>query len=246
MENTAKRKRGKRVILIIIIIIVVLLAAMMIYLGRYYHADADAIEALDSDEQVTVTEISEGYLFDGPGEDAAVVFYPGGKVEEESYAPLLQQLAAQGIDAFLLEMPFRLAVFDMDAADDVVGDYDYDQWVMAGHSLGGVAAASYASEHADEVDGLVLLASYPTEEISEQTKMLSIYGSEDQVLNMESYDESRNLWSAQTEEVVIEGGNHAQYGNYGEQKGDGEATVSAEEQQEETVQQILEMLEDGR
>ena len=38
---------------------------------------------------------------------------------------------------------------------------------------------------------------------------------------------------------VIEGGNHAQFGNYGKQKGDGEASVSDVKQQQETVEIIL-------
>ena len=233
MENATKRKRGKRIALILLIIIVVFVVAMLVYLERYYHADEDAMKALNSDAQVTVTETSEGYLFDGPGEDSAIVFYPGGKVEEESYAPLMRRLAEQGQDAFLLKLPFRLAVFDMDAAGDVIEDYDYDRWILAGHSLGGVAAASYTAEHPDEVEGLILMASYPTKEIPDEVPVLSIYGSEDQVLNMKSYEESRDLWSAQIKEVVVEGGNHAQYGNYGEQKGDGEALISADAQQEE-------------
>ena len=233
MGIAAKRKKGKKIIIIVVVIIAVLIAAMFIYLTRYYHAEESAKEALQSDAQVSVTEVSEGYLFDGPGEDTAIVFYPGGKVEEESYAPLMHRLAEQGQDVFLLKLPFRLAVFDMDAAEDVISNYDYAHWVLAGHSLGGVAASAYTSEHADEVDGLILLASYPTEEIPEHIRMLSIYGSEDRVLNMKSYEESRNLWAAQTEEVAIDGGNHAQYGNYGAQKGDGEALISADAQQEE-------------
>lgn len=241
MENAPKRKRGKRIALILLIIIVVFVVAMFVYLERYYHADADAMKALNSDAQVTVTETSEGYLFDGPGEDSAIVFYPGGKVEEESYAPLMRRLAEQGQDAFLLELPFRLAVFDMDAAGDVIEDYDYDRWILAGHSLGGVAAASYTAEHPDEVEGLILMASYPTKEIPDEIPVLSIYGSEDRVLNLKSYEESRELWSDQTEEVVIEGGNHAQYGNYGEQKGDGEALISAEEQKRAVVENILKL-----
>lgn len=241
MENAPNRKHGKRIVLILLIIIVVFIVAMLVYLERYYHADADAMKALDSDAQVTVIETSDGYLFDGPGEDTAIVFYPGGKVEEESYAPLMHELAMQGKDAFLLKLPFRLAVFDMDAADDVIGEYDYDRWILAGHSLGGVAAASYTAEHPDEVEGLILMASYPTKEIPDEIPVLSIYGSEDQVLNMESYEESRDLWSAKIKEVVVEGGNHAQYGNYGEQKGDGEALISAEEQKRAVVENILKL-----
>ena len=85
------------------------------------------------------------------------------------------------------------------------------------------------------------MASYPTKEIPDEVPVLSIYGSEDQVLNMKSYEESRDLWSAQIKEVVVEGGNHAQYGNYGEQKGDGEALISAEEQKRVVVENILKL-----
>ena len=235
------RIRLRLILCIMVVIIVVLLTAMLIYLERYYHADASAYDYLKSSRNVTVTETKDGYLFDGPGEDTCVVFYPGGKVEEESYAPLLYELAERGEDTFLLKLPFRLAVFDMDAAEDVMSQYSYDHWLLSGHSLGGVAASSYTAKHAEDVDGLVLLASYPTKQIPDEVRMLSIYGSEDQVLNQESYQESKELWPVDAQEIVIEGGNHAQYGNYGAQKGDGQASISADEQQAEVVRDILEM-----
>lgn len=115
-EKSEKRGRSRRrlrlILCIVVVIIVVLLVAMLIYLERYYHADASAFDDLQSYESVTVTETKDAYYFDGPGEDEAVVFYPGGKVEEESYAPLMHQIAAQGKDVFLLKLPFRLAVLD--------------------------------------------------------------------------------------------------------------------------------------
>ena len=82
-----------------------------------------------------------------------------------------------------------------------------------------------------------MLAAYPTDALSE-LPVLSVYGSEDGVLNLEKYQKSITLAENLTE-YVIEGGNHAQFGNYGEQKGDGTATTTAKEQWQETVDYIL-------
>ena len=103
-------------------------------------------------------------------------------------------------------------------------------------------AANDAEEAGDVAawDGLVLLASYPTEEIS--TPVLSIYGTEDKVLNTGKYKKTKaaGLWPADFTEVIIKGGNHAQFGNYGEQKGDGSPAITAAEQQKETADAISE------
>ena len=45
--------------------------------------------------------------------------------------------------------------------------------------------------------------------------------------------------SADSEQHVIAGGNHAQFGNYGKQMGDGDAFISVENQQRQTVKMIL-------
>lgn len=88
--NTVRKKR-----LWIIPVLVILLSCMifLIYAGQYYHSDGTAVSALRSDETVTVTQTEYGWLFDGPSEDDALIFYPGGKVEETAYAPLLHHLA---------------------------------------------------------------------------------------------------------------------------------------------------------
>ena len=207
------------------------------YLMIYARSGPDAQKAMKGSSNVHVHEIEEGYFFDGPGEETALIFYPGAKVETEAYAPLLLDLAEEGIDTFLIDMPMRMAFFDADAAGDVMEDYTYDQWVLGGHSLGGTVAASYAADHPDEVDGLVLLAAYPTQEVS--VPLLSIYGTEDGCLDAQVYEEKKELWPEEATEVVIEGGNHAQFGDYGEQRGDEEATISPEEQVEQTTNAIL-------
>ena len=122
--------------------------------------------------------------------------------------------------------------------------YEYDHWYLAGHSLGGAMAASYASGHLESLNGLALLAAYPTKSLkSDSFSVLSIYGSEDGVLNMEKVEKGKSQMPADYTEICIEGGNHARFGNYGEQKGDHTAEISREEQQKQTVDAILGLLE---
>lgn len=220
---------------------VFLLAAGACYFGQYYRADSTAKPYLESRDGVTVSESVNGYLFDGPGEGSALIFYPGAKVEAEAYAPLLFSLAEAGEDVFLVRMPLRFALFGIGEAGKLMSGYDYDTWYLAGHSLGGVAAGSYAADHPDEVSGIVFLASYPVSYPGDGTKVLSVYGSEDGCLDRKAYEESRKYWP-DGKEVVIEGGNHAQFGNYGEQQGDGKAEITAGEQQAITVRTIIEQV----
>lgn len=122
--------------------------------------------------------------------------------------------------------------------------YDYEHWYIGGHSLGGAMAADYAAGHSSAFDGLVLLASYSAKDLSDASfPVLSIYGSEDGVLNMDKVESSRKFMPQVYGEHVITGGNHAWFGSYGEQKGDGTATISHEEQWQETINYILGILE---
>ncbi|MBP5254439.1 MAG: alpha/beta hydrolase [Lachnospiraceae bacterium] len=243
MEHCSMKKRW--ILFGILLVIAALAAAVMIYVGDVYRADGTALEALESDGTVTVTRTDYGWFFDGPGEEDALIFYPGAKVEPASYAPLLRMLAAQDLDVCLVEMPLNFAFLDMDRASDVIGQYTYPSWYIGGHSLGGAMAARYAAAHADTLSGVILFAAYPTEELDDSLLFLSIYGSEDRVLNREKLEKGRAYTPERSFEYVIEGGNHAWFGNYGEQDGDGEASVSHEEQQRKTAAFILEHIRDG-
>ena len=216
-----------------------------IYLGRYSRSDPTAARYLESGGTVTVERVPGGWRFDGPGEGSAMIFYPGGKVEAEAYAPLLFRLAEGGEDCFLAEMPVRLAITKVSAAADFMAAYDYSEWILAGHSLGGVAAAIYVSREDSVVDGLVLLAAYPTKPLPDRLRLLSVYGSEDGVLDLSRYEEGKERWPRDAAEIVIEGGNHAQFGDYGVQAGDGAALISREEQQRRTVDALLRWIAAG-
>ncbi len=216
-------------------------AVFLIYVSVYYRADAAAEEALRTDE-VLVEKTDYGWYFDGPSEDTALIFYPGGKVEETAYAPLLHRLAAAGMDVCLAKMPFRLAVLDTDAAKDIIEQYSYEKWYIGGHSLGGVMAADFAAGHGGLFEGVILLAAYPVKEIPSQLSELLLVGSLDQVINMDKVAEGRQYAPENYEEDVIEGGNHAQFGSYGRQKGDGIPSITPQQQRHETIDRIMDFV----
>lgn len=225
----------KKRYIILIIILILIIGFSVYYVSDYSHSDSTALSYINGSENVSVTHASNGLFIDGKGNDTALIFYPGAKVEYSAYLPLMNQIAAQGVDVYLVQMPFNLAFFGQNIADDIIKNSNYSHYIMSGHSLGGVAASGYASKH--DVDGLVLLAAYPSEEIDKPT--LSIYGSEDKVLNLKSYNDAKPLIKANFTEHIINGGNHAQFGNYGLQKGDGNAGINSTLQQNETASEII-------
>ena len=225
---------------IAIIIILVLIAGYgLFYISDYYRADNVAANFLNGTADVNVSEVSNGLFVDGKGNDTALIFYPGAKVEYSAYLPMFCQLAAEGVDCYLVEMPFNIAFLGSDSADDIIANSSYENYFIAGHSLGGVSASAYVNR-TNCTDGLILLAAYPTQEI--HTPVLSIYGSNDGVLNTEKYNQSKLLIKADFTEVVIEGANHAQFGNYGNQSGDNSANITAAEQQKQSVVEIIDFI----
>ena len=225
---------------ILVPLFAVLDAAVIVFLlwtADYYQAGEKALSAMQSDQLVSVDATATGWLFDGPSENEALIFYPGAKVDEKAYAPLLRELAEGQMDVYLVKMPLHLAIFGMNAAGSVVREGGYDRYYIGGHSLGGAMAASYAAAHEEQINGVILLASYPTKATNLDT--ILIYGSEDGVLNMDRVENAEKLVSGAYEAYCMEGGNHAQFGDYGYQAGDGEATISAKEQWDLTCDEII-------
>ena len=242
LVKTSKNSRNAIRIMIVVSIVALATFAVLLYVNDYYKATETAKKAILGNETVTVEETDNYYLFSknpaisyvGPGDGKGIIFYPGGKVDEKAYAPLLLELAEQDYDVYLVKMPAKLAIFGMNAAEDIMEqETQVEEWTMMGHSLGGAMAASFSAKHDEEVDALVLLAAYSTENlVDKEIDVYSIYGSEDKVLNMEKYEEYHSNLPENTIEAVIDGGNHAYYAHYGEQDGDGKATITRDEQQE--------------
>ena len=237
----------KKLVSIFLVLILAFGIGCFLYINDYYHANEDAIAVLQqgaSDTSEVIVSEKDGLMVFLPrgGTDIGMIFYPGGKVEYSAYAPLLYQCARQGITCVLIEMPGNLAVLDMNAAEGIPERYTHvNRWYLAGHSLGGAMASSYLAKHTEDYEGAILLASYATKPLHRE-KVLSIYGSEDSVLNMEKYEENKANLPEDYTEVVIGGGCHAYFGAYGTQDGDGEPSISAEQQWEITAQAVAEFV----
>ena len=228
-----------------IIIACILVAGVIgcgIYVCDYYPANEQALQALITDDKVTVSELKGGNILFAPNEPTiGFIFYPGAKVEHIAYAPLMRGLAEEGILCILIRMPFHLAVFGKNAADGIQDQYpEIETWYLGGHSLGGSMAADYIAESEEEYKGLCLFASYSLADLSAtDLEVFSIYGTQDKVLNMEKYEQYRMNLPLDMEEQIIDGGCHAYFGDYGVQDGDGMAMMMPEEQQSITVEFIV-------
>ena len=207
-ETRSRRGRWKIAACVLLAAVALVATGFFWYVSDYYRADEIALEVLARDGGVTV-------------QDDLTVLSPSYPTDT-------------GLTCVLVEMPFHLAIFDADAAEDVMEQFpDIQHWYIAGHSLGGAMASQFAADHPDEIDGLILLGAYLYGDYSPEDT-LTVYGSLNQSVEDE-IDYTENV-------VEIQGGNHAQFGNYGPQKGDAPATISAEEQQARTVEAVAEFI----
>ncbi len=214
----------------------------------------EALAALQSDTQVQV-EGGGWYVF-RPAAGApqvGVIVYPGGRVDPRAYAPAARQIAAQGYLVVVTPMPLNLAVFASSRAREVIAAYpDIRHWVVGGHSLGGAMAAHFLALNAVSsapapVEGLFLWAAYPaqSDDLSRlPIQVVSVYGDQDGLATLEDIDAGRPRLPAGARYVVIQGGNHAQFGWYGPQPGDHPAQISREEQTRQVVQATLALLQE--
>ena len=235
------KKRARIILSVCLAVLLIIGIGGYAYMSDYYHADETALEAMAYQTDRVQAEQDGDVIWFVPKEPTAgLIFYPGGKVEHTAYAPLLRACAENGILCALVRMPGNLAVLDPNAADGLQEAYpEITTWYIAGHSLGGAMAANYAAAHAEDFDGLILLAAYSAKDLTGMPlRVLSVYGSEDGVLNRDSYEKNRANLPADTTEVVLDGGCHAQFGCYGPQDGDGIPTISGEEQLRQTAEAI--------
>jgi pimeloyl-ACP methyl ester carboxylesterase len=211
-----------------------------------YPAREVALAALESTDQVVVSQENWITFTPAEGTKTGLVFYPGGLVEPTAYAPVLNQLAAEGFQVVITPMPLNLAIFNTGAASAVLDAFpEIDTWILTGHSLGGAAAGIYAENNSDRIDALVLWDSYPPDsaDLSDNDlTVLSIYGTTDNFPNTDNFDEKRDLLPSGTIFTAIEGASHAQFGDYGPQKGDVVPSLSLADQHQQVVEIMLEFI----
>ena len=242
MKNKTLKKLG----FIVLGLIIVALIFIVAFFTTSYEPSTQAMANLEDSTLVDVTE--NNFISFTPENTTAttgLIIYPGAKVEPEAYAPLANKIAQAGYEVIITPMPLNFAIFDSNAADEVISKFpNIKNWVISGHSLGGVMAAKYASENSN-IKGVIFYASYPQgdELKNSNIKVTSIYGSLDGVADLEKIIGSKDLLPTSTTFVEITGGNHAQFGSYGEQSGDNPAEISADEQVEKAANASIELLD---
>ena len=233
------RTGWKRVLWMVVILLIAIPVGFVGWASFPLGPGTAALAAMQSDATVSVETVQSWTVF-RPIHAAAhtgFIFYPGGRVDYRSYAPILKSLARQGFLVVLIPMPLSLAFFTPNKADAVPAAFpEIQQWAIGGHSLGGAMAARYCFTHPEKMQALILWASYPADTDSlanQKLAVLSIFGSEDgQVKNIEA---SNRLLPADAAWVRIEGGSHAQFGDYGLQPGDGQPAISPQQQWEQVT-----------
>ena len=247
-DKPTKRKTICRIILIVLAAILVLSAVivgMCLFNERPAVQTVATYQSLYGDTVISVADGGDVEILPQRGNaDTGLIFYVGAQIKPSAYIPLLARIAEQGYACFVPNLSFNMAALEPKAADDIIAAHpEIKSWILAGHSMGGLTASGYADDHRDTVDGLILVAAYANRDMSDANlPVLAVFGDTDGVMNKKLYDK-RLAWNpADFEEHIIPGANHAQYGDYGKQPRDNDATISAEEQQTRTAEIILDWL----
>jgi hypothetical protein len=241
-------RRRNKIIIGVLLAVVVVLAGFVVWAETPPSPMPEAYDALKSDSSVTVS-VGNWLVFSPVSSNVSTGFiiYPGGRVDFRSYAPAAHAIAAEGYLVIIPLMPLNLAVFGVGTANDVIGIYpNISSWAIGGHSLGGTMAAQFAFENPSKIRGLVLWAAYPASgtDLSKSNLLVTtIHGSNDGLVSTAQIDDSLKLLPPSTVRVEIAGGNHAQFGWYGDQAGDNAATITREAQQNLTVTATVQLLE---
>jgi dienelactone hydrolase len=227
-------------------LLVVVSGAFLIWAGNPMEVMPEARAALQGSPAVSVEQADWLVFHPSHINGTGLILYPGARVDVQSYAPQALQIASQGYLVVIVPMPLNMAVFDINAADAVLKAFpEVQRWAIGGHSLGGAMAAQYLATHPDEIEGLVLWASFPASnnDLSKfPVKVTSISASLDAFSTPGKIEASRPILPADTTWVVIEGGNHSQFGWYGLQPGDNPATITREEQTHQIVDATIALL----
>jgi hypothetical protein len=241
------KKAIKITLLGLLVFVVIAVLGLLVWSSTSaYPARQVALSALNSSESVTVTQDQWITFTPVSTAEKGLIFYPGGLVEPAAYAPVLHRIAQEGVLVMIVPMPLNLAILNPGAANGVMDHYpSIATWIIAGHSLGGATAAIFADNNPTKIDAIALWDSYPpnSADLSEhEFSALSIFGTMNSVPNTENFNEKRVLLPEETTFVAIEGASHAQFGDYGPQKGDVIPTISLAKQHARVAEIMLDFI----
>jgi len=227
-------RRIRSILFAVLAVIVLLAVAFLFYANLVMRGEREQALLAWENEEISITSTDQSIVMEPAtgGTGQGLLFIPGAKVDPYAYLYKLSGVVESGVTVVITKPTLNLAFFDSRTLDDFAVDAPgVDEWYVGGHSLGGVKACMLADS--PEVSGLVLFGSYCANDLSGSSlKVLSIVGSNDGLSTPERVSSAADELPSSTEYVTIEGGNHARFGDYGHQSGDGDATISTEDARE--------------
>lgn len=242
-----KKKIIKRIFLILIILAITPIIVFTVYSFVHENSALGSLAEYQAlYESVHIEELEDNIVRITPKEgtgDTGIVFYPGASVEYIAYVPFLSMLSNEGYTIYLTKMPHNLAILDSDRIEDIFDmDEDIEKWYIAGHSMGGAMAQKYAKNNEEMFDGLIMIAATTKYDLTDSSlPLIFLYGSNDSLVSDKVGDNAKYN-PVDAEEYCIEGGNHAQFGDYEGQIFDSEATISPEQQRQTAVELITDWI----
>lgn len=237
-----REKRPRKRVATIAVLLSLFTAAAVVWWLQPFGAETVALDSLESDDAVIVEETYDSIVMTSTSEDrrSGVVFYPGARVDARAYAAILRPLAEEGHQVVIPKVPLGIAFLASGFAGDWAVSNPETEWVAAGHSLGGVVAAGAV----DQVEALLLWASFPASDISDVDgiDVVSIYGTSDAIAVPEDILASAPDLPENIRFVAVEGAIHSYFGDYGLQPGDGTPGVDRAEAQDEIVAASLDLV----
>lgn len=247
-----ERRARARILLAVPALVLALVAVALLGYSRPLGATPDALTALRSENGVRLVDRVTWYELVPSVEDArgtsvrpttGLVFLPGARVDPRAYAPELRKVAQAGYLVVVLKEPFGFSIADRDHAATIIENHpEVEHWAVGGHSLGGTVAASFADDDR-RVEGLLLLASYPSARLERaDLQVTSVSGDLDRLVTPDDITRSRANLPADTAYVVVPGASHASFGSYGRQPDDGTPTADPVAVQDEVAAAAVALL----
>jgi len=195
-----------------------------------YKAEPIAQVSALNDPDVVISE-GDGFLIVRPSAGPSAIgllFYPGLRIEPKAYLSKLAALSSKaGVNIIIGRPRLNIAAFSIGQADEMRKQLTgIRQWYVAGHSLGGAVACYYASNHLDDLQGVILLGTYCGSDISKsRLRVLTIVAGSDRIIPPATIEQHTGELPADAQMVRIPGMAHSQFGNYGPQSGDGQPSI---------------------
>lgn len=196
-------------------------------------SNSDIVNVIETDDQISFNSTSESVL--------EIIFFQGGLTDPRAYAPLCRKLAENGFTCHLIKMDWRLPQYDYQKVSKLF-ELNEGNFIIGGHSQGGKMAAQFVYENPTVFKGLFLMGTSHPRDIdltNQNIPCIKLYAENDGLASVEEVMENKNKLPKQAKLILINGGNHSQFGYLGQLLMDSSPDISLEEQQKVSLDNLL-------